>query len=81
MDQGCAYGTRPILMTFDGDRIDVAELTTPRDLHLVIVDLHADYARTPLQVDGFVGCVVKGRRFDIGLPEVYRQTMIDFANA
>jgi UTP-glucose-1-phosphate uridylyltransferase/mevalonate kinase len=41
MDQGCAYGNRPILMTFDGDRIDVAELTTPRDLHFVIVDLHA----------------------------------------
>ena len=41
MDQGCAYGDRPILMTFDGDRIDIAELKVPRDLHLVIVDLHA----------------------------------------
>jgi UTP-glucose-1-phosphate uridylyltransferase len=41
MDQGCAYGNRPILMTFDGDRIDVTELTIPKDLHFVIVDLHA----------------------------------------
>ena len=30
MDQGCAYGNRPILMTFDGDRIDVTELNVPR---------------------------------------------------
>ena len=33
------------------------------------------------QEDGFTGYVVKGRRFDIGLPEAYRQTMIDFRNA
>jgi UTP--glucose-1-phosphate uridylyltransferase len=31
--------------------------------------------------EGFGGCVVKGRRFDIGLPDAYRQTMIDFRNA
>jgi len=31
--------------------------------------------------DGFAGYIVKGRRFDIGLPEAYRQTMIDFRNA
>ena len=31
--------------------------------------------------DGFSGYVVKGRRFDIGLPEEYRQTVIDFRNA
>lgn len=41
MDQGCAYGSRPILMTFDGDRIDVSELKTPKELYFVIVDLHA----------------------------------------
>lgn len=41
MDQGCAYGNRPIMMSFDGDRIDVAELTLQKDLHFVIVDLHA----------------------------------------
>jgi len=41
MDQGCAYGARPIMMIFDGDRLDVKELNVPRDLHFVIVDLHA----------------------------------------
>ena len=41
MDQGCAYGDRPILMTFDGDNLDVTELQVPTDLHFVIVDLHA----------------------------------------
>jgi len=41
MDQGCAYGNRPILMTFDGERIDIEELTVPKDLYFVIVDLKA----------------------------------------
>ncbi len=41
MDQGCAYGGRPVLMTFDGDRIDVSELRVGADLHFVIVDLKA----------------------------------------
>ncbi len=41
MDQGCAFGNRPILMTFDGDRIDVTELRVPQDMHFVIVDLQA----------------------------------------
>ena len=30
------------------------------------------------QSEGMTGCVVKGRCFDTGLPEVYRQTLIDF---
>lgn len=41
LDQGCAYGQRPILMTFDGDRLEVEELGLARPLHYVIVDLHA----------------------------------------
>ena len=41
MDQGCAYGNRPILMTYDGDNLDVTELRVPEDLHFVIVDLQA----------------------------------------
>lgn len=41
MDQGCAYGNRPIMMTFDGDRMDVAELSVKKDLFFVIVDLGA----------------------------------------
>ncbi|MBD3319917.1 MAG: NTP transferase domain-containing protein [Chitinivibrionales bacterium] len=33
------------------------------------------------QEKGFSGYVVKGRRFDIGVPEAYRETVIDFRNA
>jgi UTP-glucose-1-phosphate uridylyltransferase len=42
MDQGCAFGNRPILMTYDGDRLDVEELQVPEDLYFVIVDLNAE---------------------------------------
>lgn len=41
MDQGCAFGTRPVLMTFDGDRLDTQELQAGGELHFVIVDLKA----------------------------------------
>jgi UTP-glucose-1-phosphate uridylyltransferase/mevalonate kinase len=42
MDQGCAYGTRPILMVFDGDHLDVQELQVNDSLHFVLVDLNAE---------------------------------------
>jgi UTP-glucose-1-phosphate uridylyltransferase/mevalonate kinase len=41
MDQACAYGDRPILMVFDGERTDVVELKVPKNLFFVIVDLGA----------------------------------------
>jgi UTP-glucose-1-phosphate uridylyltransferase/mevalonate kinase len=41
MDQGCAFGDRAVLMTFDGDRIETEEVRPARDLHFVIVDLKA----------------------------------------
>jgi UTP-glucose-1-phosphate uridylyltransferase/mevalonate kinase len=41
MDQGCAYGKRPVLMTFDGDSIEVKELRVAHDLYCIIVDLHS----------------------------------------
>ncbi|MBN1578181.1 MAG: hypothetical protein JW913_16595 [Chitinispirillaceae bacterium] len=41
MDQGCAYGNRPVMMTFDGDRVDVTEVAVGGDFHFVIVDLRA----------------------------------------
>jgi UTP-glucose-1-phosphate uridylyltransferase/mevalonate kinase len=41
MDQGCAFGNRPVLMIYDGDRLDTAELRVSKELYLVIVDLHA----------------------------------------
>ncbi len=39
MDQGCAFGNRPVLMTFDGDRLETRELQVKENLHFVIVDL------------------------------------------
>ena len=42
MDQGCAYGNRPILMTYDGDHLDVKELQVPEDMYFVVVDLNAE---------------------------------------
>jgi UTP-glucose-1-phosphate uridylyltransferase/mevalonate kinase len=41
MDQGCAYGGRPIVMDFDGDAIEIDELHVGKDLFLVIVDLNS----------------------------------------
>ena len=41
MDQGCAYGNRPIMMIFDGERVDVRELSMKTDMYFVIVDLCA----------------------------------------
>ncbi len=41
MDQGCAYGNKPIEMIYDGERTDVRELSVPEDLYFVIADLCA----------------------------------------
>ena len=41
MDQACAYGNRPIVMSFDGEYIEVTELNVPKDLFFVMVDLGA----------------------------------------
>jgi UTP-glucose-1-phosphate uridylyltransferase/galactokinase len=39
MDQGCAYGQIPVMMTFDGDRLGVTPLRPRGDFHLLIADL------------------------------------------
>ena len=41
LDQGCAFGNRPVLMTFDGDRLETEELRVNEPLFFVIVDLQA----------------------------------------
>ena len=42
MDQGCAFGCHPVLMTFDGDNLDVKEdVKIGGPIHLIIVDLCA----------------------------------------
>jgi UTP-glucose-1-phosphate uridylyltransferase/mevalonate kinase len=41
MDQGCAFGNRPVLMSFDGDRLETTALQVNQPLYFVIVDLQA----------------------------------------
>jgi UTP-glucose-1-phosphate uridylyltransferase/mevalonate kinase len=41
LDQGCAYGSRPVMMRFDGDTLDVSEVPVGADLYLIIADLKA----------------------------------------
>ena len=41
MDQGCAYGSRPILMMHDRETVIVNELQVREPIHMVVVDLGA----------------------------------------
>jgi UTP-glucose-1-phosphate uridylyltransferase/mevalonate kinase len=41
LDQGCAFGVRPVLMEFDGERLDTSELRVDEEMYFVIVDLNA----------------------------------------
>jgi len=41
MDQGCAFGRRPVLMTFDADLVDVQPIRVGARLSMLIVDLAA----------------------------------------
>ncbi len=41
MDQACAYGTRPVLLDFDGDRMEATEVTVRGGVHILVVDLRA----------------------------------------
>ena len=41
LDQACAFGTRPVLMTFDGEEIDVERLNVKKEMHWVFADLCA----------------------------------------
>jgi mevalonate kinase len=39
MDQGCAYGVRPVLLRFDGDRLAAEPLAAGGRIHLLVADL------------------------------------------
>lgn len=39
MDQGCAYGQRPVLMTFDGELLQTQPLAIGGTFHLLLADL------------------------------------------
>lgn len=41
LDQACAFGVKPNLMTFDGDEIEVKSLNVKKELHWVFADLCA----------------------------------------
>lgn len=41
MDQACAYGSIPVFLTFDGERLDVQEVHPAADVHMVVADLKA----------------------------------------
>ena len=42
MDQACAFGNQPVLMTYDGEFVDVEAIRLPLPLYLVIIDLCAE---------------------------------------
>lgn len=42
LDQACAFGVKPSLMTFDGDEIEVQALNVKKTLHWVFADLCAE---------------------------------------
>ena len=42
LDQACAFGVKPNLMTFDGDEIEVKSLNVKKPLHWVFADLCAE---------------------------------------
>jgi UTP-glucose-1-phosphate uridylyltransferase len=42
LDQACAFGVKPNLMTFDGDEIEVRSLNVKKHLHWVFADLSAE---------------------------------------
>lgn len=49
MDQACAFGSQPTLLTFDGDRLEVEPVSVARPICLIIVDL-GEVKDTPLML-------------------------------
>lgn len=41
LDQACAFGKKPILMTFDGDKLNIKNIKISNDLYFVFADLMA----------------------------------------
>jgi galactokinase len=40
MDQVCAYGETPVFLTFDGDKMEIEELSPGRPVYMVMADLN-----------------------------------------
>lgn len=48
-DKGCAYGATPVLMTYDGDHLDVEPVPlSGRPLHYLLVDLQGSKSTTAI---------------------------------
>jgi galactokinase len=69
MDQACAYGNQPILMTFDGDDLEITPIEVSKDLFLIVVDLGAE-KNTQLILSQLNQCyLVKGDRIQTAVQE------------
>jgi len=51
LDQACAFGSRTVLMTYDGEFVDVEEVSLQKPMHFVIVDLCAQKDTTTILRD------------------------------
>merc|ERR1712091_126498 len=49
MDQACAFGSQPTLLTYDGDRLEVEPVAVAKPIRLMIVDLGRE-KDTPLML-------------------------------
>ena len=58
MDQACANGSRPVIMTYDSDFLDVAPVAVSQPLHLLLVDLKAKKSTVRI-LDALQGCFPK----------------------
>merc|ERR1719409_54473 len=41
MDQACAYGPQPVVLTYDGDQVEVEKLVVGEEIFMVVADLNA----------------------------------------
>ena len=41
MDQACAFGSVPVFLTFDGERLDTEEIHPQKPIYMVVADLNA----------------------------------------
>lgn len=41
MDQACAFGNRPILMEFNGDKVRIEQISVKKSVNIMIIDLKA----------------------------------------
>ena len=86
MDQACAFGSRPTLLTHDGDRLEAEPIALPKTpLHLLVVDLGCD-KDTPLMLEEPAAVLSfceddRGRRVHAWLGEENQRRVADAVKA